>query len=346
MASTNMIQLKRIAEEASVSIGTVSRVLSNKAQVSEKTRDRVLYVAEKLNYRPNRLVRAIQTGKTKTIGVLINPAHEFHSHILAGIQDALSEQDHLPIVINARKLNDPAAPFPTNELELIHRLIEQRVDGIIICPIEDATPDEALNEAWKHRLPVVCVDRRMPNTHADFVGTDDYLGGRQAADFLLSLGHRRIVHLAGPSYASTGRLRRQGFEAVMQEHGIEYQVLEDPQFKHGLDQARQLLGSTSHPTAVFAASDLNAMAIYQAANELNLRIPQDLTVIGFADMSFAPIVTPALTTIRQFPRQIGQTAVDLIFKRMQGAFDDLEVQSVCIKPELVERASSKPFSAD
>lgn len=342
MTSTNMIQLKRIAQEASVSIGTVSRVLSNKAQVSDKTRKRVLLVAEQLNYRPNRLVHALQTGKTQTIGVMINPAHEFHSHILAGIQDALAARDHLPIVVNARKLKGQI-PYSTNELELIHRFVEQRVDGIIISPLEDATPDEALHEAWKHRLPVVCVDRRMPNTHADFVGTDDEMGGRIAAEYLLSLGHRHIAHLAGPSYASTGTLRRKGFEQVIAGQDVTYHVLEDPLFCHGLDQARQLLAVTPRPTAVFAASDLNALAMYQAAAELNLRIPHDLTVVGFADMSFAPIITPPLTTIRQFPYQIGQRAVELMFDRMQGRFTDTQPQTICLKPELVVRASALPL---
>ena len=345
MTSTNMIQLKRIAQEASVSIGTVSRVLSNKSQVSDKTKKRVLEVAQHLNYRPNRLVRAIQSGKTQTIGIILNPEFEFLAQILAGIQDALADRDHLSIVVKARKLG-PDLADSSNELELIHRLIEQRVDGIIICPIQDATPDEALHEAWKHRLPVVCVDRKMPNTHADFAGTDDYLGGKIAAEYLLSLGHRHIAQLAGPSFTSTGLLRRQGFEDALSGHDVTYHMLEDPCFNHGLKQARQLLRCTPRPTAVFAAADLMALAVYQAASELELRIPQDLSVVGFADMSFAPIISPALTTVKQSPKQIGHQAVKLLFQRAQGDFPELEPQSICIKPELIVRASSITFKTD
>lgn len=338
MSIGHMTQLKRIAEEASVSIGTVSRVLSNKARVSDKTRQRVLEVAKRLDYRPNRLVHAIQTGKTQTIGVLINPTQEIHSGLLAGIQDELYKRDHLAITVHGRKV-DPDHPEVTNELELIQRLVEHRVDGIIICPMEDRTPDDAMHEPWMPRLPVVSVDRRMPGTDVDFVGIDDMQGAYQAMEYLLYLGHSRIAHLTGPSNFSTWMLRRKAYEQVMTEHGLPMQIEVDPHILCGLDQARRLLAATPRPTAIFASSDLFAMAVYQAASELGLSIPEDLSVIGFADMRFSAIVTPALTSVNQYPYDVGKRAVEMMFDRATGKFPEDVPQEICLKPRLMIRQS-------
>jgi LacI family transcriptional regulator len=344
MASGNMIQLKRIAEEASVSIGTVSRVLSNKAQVSEKTRKRVLKVAKDLDYRPNRLVHAIQSGKTQTIGVLLNPSQEVHANILKGIQEELHDRDHLALAVHGRKL-DPDHPEVTNELQLLQRLIEHRVDGIIICPMEDRTPDDAKREPWMPSLPMVSVDRRLPGTDVDFVGIDDLEGARQVMDYLFELGHRRIAHITGPSSFSTWALRRQGYEKAMRDRGLSPVVEVDPAHLCGLDQARRLLSASPRPTAIFVSSDLTAMAVYQAATEMGLSIPHDLSVVGFADMRFSRLVTPALTSVKQFPHEVGKRAVSMMFDRMAGKFPEGQPQSICLEPELVVRQSCAPVKS-
>jgi DNA-binding LacI/PurR family transcriptional regulator len=339
MTATKMIQLKRIAEEASVSIATVSRVLARKEQVAAKTRERVMRVAEKLNYRPNRLVHALQSGRTNTVGVMINPASEYHACILGGIEEIMVQADYLPVMVTGKQHGDEYVA-PVNELDLIHRLVEQRVDGIIICPIEDATPDEALQEAWKHRLPVICVDRAMPNTHAGFVGTDDRLGGQLAAEHLIKLGHCCIGHLAGPGYSSTGRLRREGFEKAVKDAGVDFVIQENNAFNHGVEQAIALLNATPRPTAIFAASDKLAMGVYRAASQMGLNIPDDLSVLGFADLAFASMVTPTLTTMRQDPRQIGQRAARLMLQSIADKRSDPQSQTISIKPQLVEREST------
>ncbi|MAX24294.1 MAG: hypothetical protein CMJ19_07300 [Phycisphaeraceae bacterium] len=344
MASGNTIQLKRIAQEASVSIGTVSRVLSNKAQVSDKTRKRVLKVAKDLDYRPNRLVHAIQSGKTQTVGVLLKSSQEVHSKILMGIQEELFDRDHLALTVHGRKI-DPQRPEVTNELQLLQRFVEHRVDGIIICPMEDRTPDDAIREPWMPSLPMVSVDRRLPGTNVDFVGIDDLDGAHQVMDYLFELGHRRIAHITGPSNFSTWALRRQGYEQAMRDRGLTPVVEVDPDHLCGLDQARRLLSAKDRPTAIFVSSDLLAMAVYQAAAAFGLSIPGDLSVVGFADMRFASLVTPALTSVKQFPEEVGKRAVTMMFDRMAGKFPEGQPQSICLKPELVVRQSCAPLKS-
>jgi DNA-binding LacI/PurR family transcriptional regulator len=339
MTTTKMIQLKRIAEEASVSIATVSRVLAKKQQVSEKTRDRVMKVAQKLNYRPNRLVHALQSGKTQTVGVMIDPRSEYHASVLAGIEETLLASDYLPIVVTGRELSD-AFQGPTNELDLIHRLVEQRVDGIILCPIEDETPEAVFAEARKHQLPVICVDRQMPNTQADFVGTDDLTGGRMAAEYLLKLGHKCVGHLAGPRYARTGRLRREGFEQVIGQSDVIYHVQENKVFNGALEQAQALLQSSPRPTAIFAASDILATYVYKAAYYMGLSIPLDLSVIGFADLRLAAMLAPSLTTLRQDSMSVGQHAAAMMLESISGKRKSVRPEYLQLKPQIIEREST------
>ncbi len=284
-------------------------------------------------------MHALQSGKTQTVGVMIDPKSEYHAGVLAGIEEALLANDYLPIVVTGRELSD-AFQGPTNELDLIHRLVEQRVDGIIICPIEDETPEAVFGEARKHQLPVICVDRQMPKTQADFVGTDDLAGGRMAAEYLLKLGHRCVGHLAGPSYASTGRLRREGFEQVICQADVIYHLQENKVFDDAIEQAQALLQSTPRPTAIFAASDILATYVYKAAYHMGLLIPNDLSIIGFADLRLADMLAPSLTTLRQDSEAVGQQAVAMMFASINGKSKPDRPQYIQLKPQLIEREST------
>ena len=203
------ISQKRIAEEAGVSIMTVSRVLRGKEDVAEATRERVLEVAGKYGYRPNLLVRGIQTGKTGTIGVLLPPFPSY-DELLSGIHDELVQADHVPINIwSASDAVDQS--IDAHEVTQIHRLLDRRVDGVILKPVDEAVSDDYLREVWERGIPLVVVDRELPRTHADFVGTDDLEGGRIVARHLLGLGHRRLAQFLLGDSISTYALRCRGF---------------------------------------------------------------------------------------------------------------------------------------
>lgn len=335
------VSIKQIAEASNVSMTTVSRVLRGQGEISAGTRARVEEAARKLKYRPNLLVKGIQTGHTQTIGVLMSPGDPFLAQILTGIVDALAEADHAPIVLRACK--DPAGYHGPNELEQIHRLVDRRVDGVILRPVEDAASDDYLKEIWERELPLVAVDRQLAYSHADFVGSDDRGGATQAAEHLLQRGHRRLGHISGPSFASTGRDRREAFlAAVAACPGATCQTLEDSTFSDGYYQALELLKRSDRPTALFAGNDLIAEGIYRATAELGLRIPHDLSVVGFCDMDFARWMRPMLTTIRQDARQIGREAAILIVKRIAGEFSRNDVQTIRVPTELIVRESTAP----
>lgn len=179
------------------------------------------------------------------------------------------------------------------------------------------------------------------------MGTDDEAGGRLAAEHLLSLGHRRVAHIAGSDLVSTSRRRRRGFEETIRAGGGTCVSLEDPSFGRfesvsgEIDVATQLLNTTPRPTAVFAVNDYMAAAVYDAAAERGLRIPDDLSVVGFADLKHVRLLRPTLTTIRQCPEEIGREAAQLVLGRLDGKFDRAP-QKRLLPVTLVSRASTAP----
>src|SRR3954447_17914849 len=200
-----------IAREANVSRVTVSLVLAGKDQTSEETRRRVMEVAQRLRYRPNLLVQGMQTGRTFAVGVIVPSSMHFHGQIARGVHDELVANDFVPIQL----WTDPAEDFTKTELAQIHRLVDRRVDGVIIWPADVSVPDVHFREIWQRQIPLVTVDRET-TTHADHVGTDEELGGRLAAQHLLKLGHRRVAHVTYPKPMGSIARRGAAFKAAIE----------------------------------------------------------------------------------------------------------------------------------
>ncbi len=341
------VSLKQIAAQTNVSIATVSKVLSGREDVSDKTRQRILKVAKDMNYRPNLLVRGMQTGKTNTIGVMVPVGSDaFFSSIVAGIHQHLQDENYVPILLWASRTPDHKWTTKT-ELELIHQLVDRRVDGLIIRPIEDAASDDYLHEIHDHRLPLVAVDRALPNSHrADFVGTDDYCGGQMAAEHLLELGHRHILHLAGPDFASTARHRREGFESVIRQcPDVTYDMCMDKTFTGNVQLMHDYFANHPMPTAIFAANDFMAARLYNVLHQHQVRVGPDVSVIGFSNLDFAQYMQPPLTTLLQHPLEIGNKAAQLVLNRINTTAQqtsDYEPVQIRLKPELITRDSTQP----
>src|SRR5271168_3063319 len=211
------VSQKRIAEQAGVSQSTVSLVLSGRRGNSDQTSQRVLQAAERLKYRPNLLVQGIQTGKTRMIGVMMPPFDSYWSEVLYGIHDALTAEDHVPITLwtvhtgpSARRRNGESGSG--DELAQIHRMVDRRVDGVILWPSFAQLFVEHIHEFSSRNLPVVTIDHQLPpEFNSDFVGSDEGSGGRMVAEHLYGLGHRHVGYLAAPRFASWAMARKQAF---------------------------------------------------------------------------------------------------------------------------------------
>ncbi len=334
------VTLRAVAARAGISESTASRILAGQRQYDARTVDRVLAAAATLRYRPNSLVRGILSGRSRTIGVVVPASTFFLAGILRGIHDALAAADHV-LLLSWNPLHF-AAPGNVVERRHIHRLLEHRVDGLILRPTHDAATDDDYREILERRLPLVTVDRELPGVACDFAGTDDAGGARMAAGHLLGLGHRRLGHLAGPGAVSTARRRREGFERAVAAfgRGAACRAVEGPDFRGLRDEALRLLRTRPRPTAVFCANDDAAASLYEAADALRLRIPQDLSVVGFADLPHAVWMRPPLTTVRQDPVAIGREAARIVLARCAGGARCDGPIAVRVKPELIVRGST------
>lgn len=346
MSQLGAPSLQKIADASGVSVSTVSRVLLKRSNVSPTTRDRVVEVAKQMRYRPNMLVRGMQTGHTGTVGVMMQIRDAFYARVYEGIHDTLVAEDQVPILVWSQCASGTETHGGTGELDQIHRLVDRRVDGVILVPVEDAASDEYLHEIWDRNIPLIAVDRALPHSKADFVGNDDRQIGRLAAEHLLGLGHRRLGHLAGALFTSPGRDRREGFtQAVSELDNASCVVIEEPDFVSGQQAALDMLQRPDRPTAIFAANDHLALGIFDAAANLGLRIPHDLSVIGCGDFIFGRSLRPALTTIDQRPNVIGRHAASLLLKRKSESTDSpdpTDPTQIRVEGELVQRASTAP----
>jgi LacI family transcriptional regulator len=325
-----------IAREANVSRVTVSLVLAGKDQTSEETRKRVMEVARRLRYRPNLLVRGMQTGRTHAVGVIMPSSLHFHGQIARGIHDELVAADTVPVQLWV----DPATETKATELEQIHRLVDRRMDGIIIWPADVSVPDVHFREIWQRNIPLVTVDRET-TTHADHVGTDEELGGSLVAEHLLKLGHRRIAHMTFASRTGAVLRRGEAFAKAVEAAGGRVDMVTG----RGGDLVpplTELLKRADRPTAVFAATDTMAMKAYSVAAALSLHIPQDLSVVGYADFPFSQDLVPPLTTVKQDPYQIGRLAAQILLDRIFDRAKTDEPRRIHIKPELIVRGSTAP----
>ncbi|MCC7475004.1 MAG: LacI family DNA-binding transcriptional regulator [Pirellulales bacterium] len=346
MSSSQVPRLKDVARAANVSLAAASRILrGDRKRFGEETCRRVLEASQKLGWRRNLLVSGMQTGRTQTVGVLIPPFDSYWISVLSGIHEALTESEYLPITVWVGSLGD-MPHFETEEargLELINRLLDRRVDGLIMWPPFGLNYYHHFPEFVKRRVPVAVIDHY--SSVADSVETDEKQATALVAEHLLSLGHRRIACLSSREAPSQtwAIKRRASFEEALRNSGtVQFQSWHlNQQGTDGPEVARSLLTSGLKPTAVFTVSDHEAAFVYSAAKELGLSIPGDLSVVGFADLDFAATLVPPLTTIRQRPEEIGRLSAKLIIDRIEGRIaDEAAPTTVCVPADLVERAST------
>jgi LacI family transcriptional regulator len=338
--------LKDVAMAANVSVPTASRILRKVdiARFSEDTCNRVWAAAEKLRYRPNMLVKGIQTGLTHTIGVMVPPFDSYWSSVLYGIHDTLISVDFVPINLWVRHGDNFASSGPVDDLEQIHRLVDRRIDGVIMWP--PITPDfyEHNEELASRNVPVVTIDHELPVKYgADSITTNEEHGAELVSKHLLDLGHRHIAHFGdiGIDTYSWAQRRRRFFEKqISAVKGALCFAVEKPKNADGVEIAKRILTSNPCPTAVYAASDTLARYVYLAAAELKLRIPEDLSVVGFADLDFAAYMAPALTSVKQNGYEIGRKAAKQLTDRIMGKYTQNAIQNIVMNCELVVRGST------
>jgi LacI family transcriptional regulator len=307
--------IRDIAQQAGVSIATVSRVLNDRPDVAPETREAVLKVIRDLNFAPSRTLRAVPAGRTGLVGVTIPMFHgDYFSAIITGITDALDEQDLQAVLC-------PTFHLQRHEAGLMDRLVRAKTDGaILVLPSESSDELQRLKQSG-FRF-VVADDAYRLSGDFPIVTSANMAGAIEATEHLLGLGHRRIGLIKGiPNFVATEE-RASGYRAALTEARIPL----DPRLEvsgefdtiQGRVAAATLLDLPDPPTAIFACNDDMAVAVLQDARARGLRVPEDLSVVGFDDSTIARIAVPAITTVRQPLEEIGRMAATLLTRMIDG----------------------------
>ncbi len=327
-----------IANKCGVSLTTVARALKNKGEISRETKERILKVAEDLDYTANIPARILAGGKSNIIGLVVaDNSNPYYAKLIRGIEDTAKQNGYGVILYNTDE---------TMELELSsHAMLNKyRVDGLLITSIISGA--EPLENLRKRNTPFVLLNRYIEGYPADSVRSDNRLGGYLVTSHLCERGHKAIMHITGSEKISSVRERIDGYKKALAEHGIAF----DPNFVQQCDLKLEggykcaleaLEHLTPKPTAIFAYSDLLATGVLKALKEKGIRVPEDIAIAGYDNIDFSPFLEPPLTTVDQFAYRIGKEGMEILIEKMN--FDpgkNWENRELIIKPELIIRHSS------
>lgn len=333
------ITIKDIAREAGVSITTVSRVLNNKEEgMSNETREKVLRVIEKVNYQPNQLARSLVTKRSKMLGLIVpNISNPFFPELCRGAEDEANDHNYSLIICNS----DDQLHKEENYLRLLK---EQQVDGILLSS-KDQLSETNRMQLQESKIPFIIFDRGEEGNQHSGVFLDNEKGGYLAGQHLIELGHRQIACITGPENIHNSQKRLSGFQHALRKASLELpeEFILTGDFK--MDTAYRLTKQfleNNHVTAIFACNDLMACGVYQAAHELGIQIPEQLSIIGFDDIPLITALIPKLTTIRQNTYEMGRKAIALLIHTIEHEVSE----RVVFEPTLVVRESTKYINRD
>lgn len=333
-----MITIKDIARICNVSTTTVSRVINNKNEgVSQKTREKVIEVMNKLNYQPNSLARSMVTKKTNNIAILIpDISNPFFADLARGVEDACSANGYHLFLCNTDMDR-------VKEEEYIRMLRERYVDGMVISTQNSEDFNEIFTKMLDDKYPFVFVERyseKLPDIPGTFV--DSLQGAYDATKHLIDLGHKKIVFLSGPLVSANARFRLNGYKKALHDHGlnIDKNLIREGDYKttSGYKQVKYLFEKGFKFSAIFASNDLMAFGAYKAAKEADMKIPKDLSIIGFDNIKLPDVLEPKITSMEIPAYKMGEQAVQILLNLIKGK--QLKKNKVFYHLNLVNKGST------
>jgi LacI family transcriptional regulator len=330
------ISLKDVAKEAGVGLGTASRVLNNHPSVTEETRQVVLEAMKRLNYQPNAIARSLKMNSTMTVGVIIpDISSSFFPEIVRGIEDLANHYQYNIILANTDLENE-------KERAALGMFYEKKVDGILF--ISNTISNGTMDKFSEMGIPVVLISTNDENKTLPSVTIDNEKAAYEAVNYLCNLGHKKIAIIAGfYEDPNAGIPRMQGYIKALKKNNIQYNeelVYEGSYtFKSGYENMKKLLDEGCNPTAVFAASDTMAVGACKAILERGLKIPEDISVMGFDGIEAANFFYPSISTIEQPRYEMGAVSMRLLTKLMNK--EEIEQKNMVLDFKLIERESCK-----
>jgi LacI family transcriptional regulator len=330
-----MPTIRDVAKQAGVSPITVSRVINKPEKVSEETRARVEQAITTLGYVPNRLARSLRLKRTHTLALVVTDiTNPFWTTVVRGVEDTAQDAGLNVILCNTDESEDKQAQY-------LDVLLQKQVDGILLVPARTSGDLGAWIE--RHRTPIVLLDRRLQGACADVVRCDSEGGAYRLIWHLLDLGHQRIAALSGPEDVSTSADRVLGYRRALADAGLEVRAgwVQYGSFGQasGYEMTERVIALSPPPTALFAANNFIAIGALRALKDAGLRVPEDVSVVAFDDLTSDLVIEPFLTVADQPAYEMGQRAAALLLQRLSEASDD-GYQEIVLPTRLTIRSSS------
>ncbi|MBR9786381.1 MAG: substrate-binding domain-containing protein [Vibrionaceae bacterium] len=332
-----MATMKDIAKLAGVSTSTVSHVINKTRFVSEEISERVNNAAKELNYyAPSALARSLKVNRTQTIGMLVTTStNPFFGEVVKGVERSCYQKGYSLILCNTEGDNERMR-------QSISTLLQKRVDGLILMC--DALEGERIDVFERYPdIPVVVMDWGPMLFTSDKIQDNSLRGGYLAVKYLIDCGHKEVGCITGPLIKHQAQMRYEGYKRAMIEAGLDFNpnwiIESDFECEGGYQAFKKMSEKGELPTSIFVSNDMMAMGVINAANELGVKVPDELSIIGYDDIHIAKFMSPSLTTIHQPKYRLGQAAVETLVRRLNDKAAESEV--VQLEPTLVERKSVK-----
>ncbi|WP_421920116.1 LacI family DNA-binding transcriptional regulator [Marinifilum sp.] len=335
---SGQVTIKDIAKELGISASTVSRALKDHPDISAKTKEAVNELAKKWHYKPNAVALSLRHSKTNIIGVIIPEiVHHFFSSVISGIEEIAHEAGYNVMMFQSNESYK-------REMANVHALLSSRVDGVLVSMSKETNDFSHFKELRDNGIPIVFFDRVCNELSSDNVIVDDFAGAFSAVEYLINIGCKRIAHLSAPQQMLLGQNRQKGYRQALLKHKIpidESLIIKCDSFEEAIEKTPELLRLPKPPDAIFAVNELTAAGSLSVIKKIGLKVPDDISIIGFTDGVVSRTSDPALTTLEQHGYEVGLRACELLVKRIHEADMDYEPVTKVVKTNLIVRGSTK-----
>lgn len=331
------VTIKDMARKLNVSVSTVSRALRNAADINPETREAVLRLAEEVSYEPNYFAQSLVNNQTRIIGVIVPAIHSnYFSQALSGITDAANENNYYLMFCQS---NETAS----QELTSIKKLLTCNIDGLLISISKETRDTKEFEKVLKKEIPIVMFDRILPDLNCNKIIVDEFEGAFKAVEHLIKKGCSRIAHISGPDNLSVSVNRMNGYIHALEHYKLK---VDDKLIFHckgfeedALKAIKKLTKLNPRPDGIFFINDLSAIIGIKYLRKHNIRIPEDIRVVGFNDDPVSKIIDPSLTTVMQPSYEVGKLAMGILI-------DEIQNKSTCkktitLRTRLIVRKSSR-----
>jgi len=332
------VTIKDIAKHLDISPSTVSRALRDHPDISSETKKQVLALANKLDYHPNSIAQSLKSMQTKTIGVIVPEIrHHFFSSALTGIEDVAYKAGYIIIVCKSNEDHE-------REVVNTRALVSNHVAGLIVSISQSTENSEHFKALHKRGIPIVFFDRVCEDVDASKVVVDDREGAFSAVEYLIKSGYKRIAYIAGPKHLSISKERFTGYSLALKKYNVpfkkEYVTYGGLNEEDGIQGFQKLLQLKELPDAIFAVNDPVAIGVFTEMKKNNLKILDDIALVGFSDNPISSLIDPPLTTVAQPAYEMGTTAAKLLLEEIGNSEGKFLHRTERLETKLIIRKST------